>query len=290
MITYITLILSSVVTVVFIMLLLKGKSYDYLTEALDSKQFQLKEFYSVGFVWIDILSKSAFYEKQSQAIKPNCAILYEDKFAEYYTRVYIAQGFTFAHLSIVAIGLLAGLTSGATSLLLFIVGIVVGVVLLMNSLKTPKELVEKRAEDCVIEFPNMVTKLALLINSGMILREAWFLVAESTTGELNSLMRASCETMKNGKSDIDAIYEFGVKSGSKELKKFSSILVQGLEKGNSELADLLTQQSSELWEIKRQKMLQKGDVAATKLVIPTTLMFAGIILVIVSSALSGMSL
>jgi tight adherence protein C len=185
---------------------------------------------------------------------------------------------------------LSGIVSGTTSVLLVLVGFVVGFVLLSNSLKAPKENVQKRADACVLEFPNMVSKLALMINSGMILREAWFLVAESTTGELHELMEYSCDLMNNGKSDIDAVYEFGIKSGSKEMKKFSSIITQGLEKGNSELSNMLMQQSSELWELKRQKLLQKGDVAATKLVVPTTLMFAGIILVVVSTALSGMSI
>ena len=49
------------------------------------------------------------------------------------------------------------------------------------------------------------------------------------------------------------------------------------------------QQSSELWELKKQKLLQKGEQAATKLVIPTTLMFVGVILVVLSSALTGLS-
>ena len=103
-------------------------------------------------------------------------------------------------------------------------------------------------------------------------------------------MEHACDMMKNGYSDIDAIYYFGQYSGTKEMKKFASAIIQGLSKGNSELAPILMQQSSELWEIKRQRLLQKGEEAATKLVIPTTMMFAGIIMVILVSAMSGMSL
>ena len=43
-------------------------------------------------------------------------------------------------------------------------------------------------------------------------------------------------------------------------------------------------QSSELWNVKRQYMLQKGETAATKLVAPTGLIFAGIIILVVAGA------
>jgi len=289
-ITYISLVISSLIVISYFIFSLKSKNLDYLIEPLDDSKFKMKDIYLVGFVWEGLLSKTSFNIKKSRSVRENVILLYGDKYADYYTKVYLAQGYAYAHLVMSLFGIISAFTSGATSLLLLFMGIIVGLVLMINSFKAPKEDVEKRATNCIIDFPNMVTKLALLINSGMILRDAWLLVAENTQGDLRDLLKESCESMRNGVSDIDAIYDFGTKSGSKEIKKFASMIIQGSEKGNSELAGLLSQQASELWENKRQRLLQKGDIAATKLVIPTTLMFAGIILVVVSSSMTGMSI
>lgn len=290
MITYISLIIVTVVVVFYIIFTVRGKKFDYLIEPLDNKKFKMKEIYEVGLVWEEILSNTSFNKKNSKKIRENAVLLYGDKYADYYTKIYLAQGYTYAHLGLALFGVISGFVSGLTSIIIFIVGVVVAVVLMFNSFKTASEDVEKRASNCVMDFPNMVTKLALLINSGMILRDAWLLVSENTKGDLKELLQESCNDMRNGVSDIDAIYKFGIKSSSKELKKFASMIIQGAEKGNSELSILLSQQASELWESKRQRLLQKGDVAATKLVLPTTLMFVGVIIVVVSSSMTGMSI
>lgn len=135
----------------------------------------------------------------------------------------------------------------------------------------------------------MVSKLALLINSGMVLREAWHVTAYGKEGTLYTLMKQACEDMENGESDIGAIYKFGITSDSASIKKFTSAMIQGMQKGNSELADFMVSQTSELWAHKRQMALQQGEVAAGKLIIPLGITFAGIIMIIVSAAMQSMS-
>ena len=60
-----------------------------------------------------------------------------------------------------------------------------------------------------------------------------------------------------------------------------------MEKGGSELSLFLANQSSELWKMKRQHMLQEGEKAATKLLAPIVLIFIGVMVIILSSALVG---
>ena len=135
----------------------------------------------------------------------------------------------------------------------------------------------------------MVPKLTLLINSGMVLREAWYLVANGKEGPLYTLMKKACEDMENGDSDAVAINKFGILSDSNVIKKFTSAMVQGIEKGNSELADFLNAQVSELLAHKRQLALQNGEVAAGKLIIPLGITFGGIIMIIIAASMQSMS-
>ena len=64
-------------------------------------------------------------------------------------------------------------------------------------------------------------------------------------------------------------------------------MIQSMEKGGGELTIFLTNQSSELWTYKRQKMLQSGEKAATKLLMPIMLIFFGIIIIILAAAFGG---
>lgn len=56
--------------------------------------------------------------------------------------------------------------------------------------------------------------------------------------------------MNNGKSEIDALYEFGIMTNSDSIKKFVSALIQSIERGGADLPQFLANQSSELWSEK----------------------------------------
>ena len=86
--------------------------------------------------------------------------------------------------------------------------------------------------------------------------------------------------MQNGVSDIDAVYNFGVRCIIPEVKKFASTIVQGMTKGNSELAAMLQEQSKEAWQIKKQLVRREGEKASSKLLLPLCIMFIGILIMI----------
>ena len=100
-------------------------------------------------------------------------------------------------------------------------------------------------------------------------------------------MRKASKKMENGISDADAIFLLGKESNSTEIKKFVSALLQNIEKGGTELAGFLMRQSSELWNTRRQRMLQEGEKAATKLLLPIVLIFVGIIIIVMTAAFAG---
>ena len=284
------LTLGTISVVLFLLMMVRGEKYAKLVAGLKEDEFQLKDIYTVGFGWEDLVPVLGYHGFFAQKIRTDIVLFYGEKYAEFYVRLTLAKSYTYAHLVLCFFWIISGMTSGSSSGVMIFVGTVIAAVVTMTVQKEPKDKVKDRTDEYLSEFPNVVTKLALMIDTGMILREAWFNVTKSANGSLKVAMEQCCDLMNNGYPDVDAIYYFGQYSGSKEIKKFSSTVIQGIGKGNADLALLLRQQASELWEIKRQRMLQKGEEAATKLVIPTTMMFIGIILVIIVSAMSGMSL
>lgn len=276
----ICMILGTILTVLLIVRMIRGAKYDSLTEVLEGSDYPLKGLYGVGFSWND--TKLLHLKgKMREQLVGEAKLLYDPRYAEYYATVTWAQAITMGHLFL-ALGLLfAGLMN---SVLYAVIGVAAAGVFVYYFLGRMKTQLQERQADCTVELPEIVSTMALLVNSGMVLREAWSTVAFSKEGKIYTLMRGACADMENGMSDMDAILKFSALSNTPEVKKFASALVQGMEKGSSDLSNMLAEQSSEMWNLKRQVMLQKGEAAATKLLIPTVLIFLGIIILVIAGA------
>jgi tight adherence protein C len=75
-----------------------------------------------------------------------------------------------------------------------------------------------------------------------------------------------------------------------EIKKFTSTLVQGMTKGNHELVMLLKEQSKEAWEARKFNVKIQGEHAKSKLLIPISLMFLGILVMIIIPIFSNLGI
>lgn len=258
----------------------KGAKFENYIEGLDEKEYPLKSLYTIGFAWNE---NKLFHlrGKIRHMLVKQSELLFDPQYAEYYATVVWAQVLSIVHFCL-CIGFVL---SGALNFpFFFLIGVLCAGVFGFYFLTRMQENLKKRQGDCVIELPEIVSTMALLINSGMVLREAWEKIACSKEGTVYTLMQASCTDMQNGMSEIDAIHKFGVMSDTPEIKKFTGALVQGLEKGSKDLSDFLTKQSSEMWGLKKQIMLQKGEAAASKLLAPIALIFIGIMIIVISAA------
>lgn len=275
------LFFGSVLAILFIIKLLRGEKYFYLVENLDGEEYPFKSLYCVGFSWSEsrILALSG---KCREKLIGQAKLLYEAKYAEYYASIVWAQAITFIHLCLMIGLLLAGAFDSA---LMFVIGLATSGAFGFYFINRMNELLKKREVECTSELPEIVSTMALLINAGMVLRNAWHTIAESKEGTVYQLMRQSCIDMDNGVAEVDAIHKFGRLSNSGEIRKFTSALTQSIERGGAELADFLSRQSIEMWTLKKQLMLQKGEAAASKLLLPTAMLFIAIIIAVITGAL-----
>lgn len=276
-VSLVIMFLATILTAVFVLLLMIGKKYDAWIEPLDSKEFPLCELYGAGFALTDLI-KYDFTTKQERKRRQQIALIYGEKHSEYYLRVNAAERFTLA-LLVLTVGLtLYGLTS---ELAIILVTALFAFVAYYYVLTLPEETLKKKSNEILNQFADVVSKLALLVNAGMILKEAWIKVSETGDGELYQEMRRAVMQMNNGVSEVDAYTEFGTRCTSPEIKKFTSTIVQGLVKGNRELVEMIKQQSREIWDAKRHRVKQEGEKAASKLLIPICIMFVGVLIMII---------
>ncbi len=285
MLRFILLLIGTALTVLFVIQERRGAEASYLYENLDQGKFPLSGMYTIGYARS---AKGPIHmpEKTGGELRTQAGMLFEMQYAEYYANVVWAQVISFVHLLLALTFIVAGLMFGMYPFVLG-AGLFLTVITAAFFLTQLKQSLDERTSRCEAELPEVVSTMAILVNSGMVLKDAWKLVADNGEGDFYKLMQNATNDMDNGYSDADAIFRFGRASNSGEIKKFVSALLQSMEKGGSELTLFLANQSSELWKIKRQHMLQEGEKAATKLLAPIVLIFFGVMIIIITAAFAG---
>ena len=283
------LALSLVSGLSFILLLLTSGEFDSYITPLDKKEFTFPEVYGVGFKLIKMF-KMDFKGREAKQVRDQVVILYGERYADYYLRVMYAQKFSLIYMIFAIVAALSALATGTDKLLLLGLGVLTCGLLYYFFTNQPKDKVKKRSERFMDEFPNAVSTIALLVNSGMILREAWREVSLSAESELYMEMRKVNDEIDNGVSEVDALFNFAGRCVTPDIKKFTSFIVQGLEKGSKDLADALRNQTDELWQTKKQVTLRRGELASGKLMIPLMIMFVGVLIMVMGPILTNLGL
>lgn len=266
-----------VIIIIYFFFFVKGRKYSEMFAPLTEEEFRLKDIYFVGYAVMETI-KYQYKSKNDRKLRKEVSVFYGDRYAEYYLRVIYAQKVTMAFTLLAFAVPVYGLTNSLSSF---------GVIVMFSSLAfyyygtaTAKKIL-LRSDEMLSDFSNVVSKLALLTNAGMIMREAWEEVAFTGESSIYKEMQKSVDEMCNGVSEIDALYNFGSRCIIPEIKKFTSTIIQGIMKGNSELTAMLQEQSKEVWLIKRQTIKRKGEKASSMLLLPMVIMFAGILIMVV---------
>ncbi len=273
----------------FVILLITSGEFEEYIAPLDSKEFMMAEIYGVGFKVMKILNLE-FKSREAVQTRENVVVLYGERYADFYLRAFYAQKISLIYFIFAIACALSALAEGTDKLLLFGLGIVTCGALYYYFTTLPASKVKKRSAKFMSEFPNAVSTIALLVNSGMILREAWREVSMSDETELYFEMRKVNDEIDNGVSEVDALYNFANRCVTPEIKKFTSFIVQGLEKGSKDLAFALKNQTDELWELKKQNTLRQGELASSKLMIPLMVMFVGVLIMIIGPIMTNLGI
>lgn len=274
----------------FIMAMFRGAIFDERldNDALDFDTFPGKSFYSAG-MWMEHTPVFKIPNAVEEFLVKDTEKYYEEMFGVYYAHIIWSQVLSYALLLLSITFLLAGIVSDGNRVYILLGGIALCVIVCYYFVTRIHVRMNDRRTECEAEFPNAISKLALIVNSGMTINEAWRFVAEGRTGVFYDLMKNAADAMKNGIPPTEAIYQFGVKCDSDEIRKFTTAMNVSIEEGPKELKAFLVTETTELWEAKRQNLLQKGETAASALLAPITVMFLGIIIIIIAAAMQSFS-
>jgi len=143
-----------------------------------------------------------------------------------------------------------------------------------------RDRVIKRRNAISRQFPNVVSKLALLVSSGMVMDRAWKQAAYSREAEIYLEMRKTSEELDNLVSPEAAFTNFISRCNTKETAKLASAIMQNLSKGNAEIGRLMKDMAREAWQERRHMAKRDAEKANSKLMIPTMLLLLAILVML----------
>ncbi|MCI8886485.1 MAG: type II secretion system F family protein [Hungatella sp.] len=253
------------------------------TDNLSSEEFRMPELFFIGMGFMNQVKYNLRTRKGRARIKEISEIKGQ-KYAEYY--YYVIKGATFTYIwTLLPFVLILGAMSDNPMMLLL--GICVMVLLVRYLEKDINDKLEERREELLLDLPQVLSKMALLINSGMVMREAWVKVSQTGERALYQEMRIASGEMANGASDLEAFRNFADRCSVRSIRKVTSTLIQNMQKGNQELSYFLEEMSREMWEEKKNLVRQKGETAGTKLLLPIAMIFGGILMLILVPVFIG---
>lgn len=260
------------------------EKFEEVTSSINADDYYLSELFYIGFRIMEIIRFNIKSDAARKKIKLMSEV-YGKKYAEYYYYVSVGGKITYVVTALPIIFLLALLANNPVALFF---GAVLAAIFVWYVNESFKDKLTARREEILAEFPQVLSKMTLLVNSGMLLRDAWNLIAGQSDTVLFQEMQLTATQLDNGVPEAAAYREFAERCGIKEVRKFSSMVVQGLEKGAAELTLFLKDMADELWMEKRNLVKQKGEKANSKLLVPTVIIFIGILFMVMAPVISGL--
>ena len=172
---------------------------------------------------------------------------------------------------------------GNTGVILLLFGFLIAALYAYSKVRAGEKEAEKRDEEMLIDYPNIVSKLVLLLTAGMSLRKAFARIRTDYRDSLRhgapkragyeEIVRMSLE-MEHGVSELVAYENMGKRCRVNVYRTFSTLLVQNLTKGGDEMAAILSREAQEAYEDRKKRARILGEEAGTKLLLPMLLMLA----------------
>lgn len=152
---------------------------------------------------------------------------------------------------------------------------------------------EMRNRQLSMEYSEFVSKLQLLISSGVSVRGSFIRLAKEyekrkkqggakkyVYEELLVVIRK----MEGGMSEIEAYQYFAKRCDLICYKKLAAIITQNVKRGTDGLKESLCAETRNAFEVRKQEVKRLGEEAGTKLLIPMMLMMSVVLIMIIVPA------
>ena len=164
--------------------------------------------------------------------------------------------------------------------------------------KEKREQKEKaRTKGLLIDYPNIVSQLSLLLGAGLTIPAAWTKMVQEYKEKRDKCLQPGYEEMlktwhemQDGVGEIKAYENFGIRCGLPQYRKFASLLMQNTRKGTKGMQQLLDMEAKEAFQQRRLYAQRLGQEAGTKLLIPMGIMLVLVFAILMLPAMLSLNI
>lgn len=171
--------------------------------------------------------------------------------------------------------------------------ILASMLLLVSKERAKENQRQKRRSQMFLDYPNLVTKLCLLMQAGMTMRRAFSKTAldyrkynqpQADSRYAYEEMLVTYYEMESGVLESQAYENFGRRCDHPQYRTLATLLSQNLKKGSRGLLEILERESLSAFEDRKRQAKIMGEAAATKLLIPMVLMLLVVLIILMVPA------
>ena len=287
MIAGIPFIISVLTTLVLLLVSKKNTEYVSETNQLSKEQYPFKDIMPMGLLLADKVGIEKLKVKNKELYEKMISMYGIE--VEFNFRLHMANKFMLSIIAIDAVYFIV-LANGSINLFMIILGLIAGIATYLLSDSLQEEQFKKRTKEIKYDFPEFLTQLVLLINAGLTIERAWGKILEHIDKNtvLATEMTKTYNDMRSNKSISKCLNDLSRRCKVKEISKFTSIILQNINKGSSDMVFMLQQLSEECWVERKLAAKQRGEEASSKLLFPMMLMLLAVFAVVLVPAMMQM--
>lgn len=171
---------------------------------------------------------------------------------------------------------------------LAVLGMIVSCCVPLLRARELRNRVATRRQRIVMELPELLGKLLLIVNAGdTVLRALTRCVEHQPLGSnpLYDELKSALVAMKRGESMAVALEEMGRRCAVPEVKLFASTLLINARRGGEVFVPALRELTRQMWEKRKAAVRTLGEQASSKLVFPLALIFLCIMILVGAPAM-----
>ncbi|WP_077602604.1 type II secretion system F family protein [Oceanobacillus sojae] len=242
-----------------------------------------------AFGIIDRLNLYKRMPKLITAIHQKMIILRGSKLSGDFTKIYLAKMITLINLMLFFTFVLVEVSDEGNSNLIY--GFLLMIVVSVFLVKDLDKKVKQRKDSIIMELPEFVNKIILLVNAGETVQGA---MKKSVDQKKNQIydsplyfeLNEAVNKMSANTSFQEVMKDLNYRCGIQEVSIFTTTVMMNYRKGGALLVQSLKELSVSLWDKRKTVTRIKGEEASSKLVFPIIFIFAAVLLIVIYPAIA----
>lgn len=273
------------VSILIVLFSMAGKRYEEEIKPF-VEHFQLSFMAPASLHFVRRIRLRFRFQRFSGKVHKRIISLFGIKHAQLLTELFLAQIVSGILIMLVAFTVLAIVMEQNN---LAAAGLLIGILMPLLMSKDLEKKQQQKQQQMLLELPEFLNKITLLINAGGTVQDAIVRSVERMKDDKQNYLYAELSEVVSelrNQSPLHVVLEdFSRRCGIQEVSIFTTTILLNYKRGGNELVAALQQLSHTLWEKRKAISRKLGEEASSKLIFPMVVTFLVVMVIVGAPAI-----